>query len=339
MATRPKVLIVDDVEENRKLLEALLAPYGFELVQANGGEAALASCRDGPPDLVLLDLVMPDLDGFSVLDELKSDPKTRDVPVIIISSLDDIGTVVRCIDHGADDHLPKPIEPSLLRIRVSACLERKKLREQELSLSHGMSKLEATAMKIEAGAYTTGDLDELALEDSPCGHLARVLDKLARTVSEREAESHQTLQRLRYDLRPCPSYRGHDSFVFVCYAHEDVGTVYADIAWMDEQGMRVWYDEGISIGARWTDELASAIHRCSGFAFFASSSSVASNHCVNEVNFAVELDKPFYSIYIEDISLPDGLQLVMGPKQAIFRHKLPPTTYRSRLLELFESLR
>ncbi|NOH04919.1 MAG: response regulator [Chloroflexi bacterium] len=102
-----------------------------ELIAAFDGREALEKIRAASPDLVLLDIMMPVMDGFAVLAQVKADAATRDIPVIVISASNDLKSVVRGIQQGADDYLPKPFEPVLLHARIAASLERKRLRDQE----------------------------------------------------------------------------------------------------------------------------------------------------------------------------------------------------------------
>ena len=125
------ILVVDDNEDNRAMLARRLARQGYEVLTAAGGQAALATLAARPMDLVLLDVMMPDLDGYAVLQRLKADPALRDIPVLMISALDDMDSVVRCIQLGADDYLGKPFDPVLLQARIGACLEKKRLHDQE----------------------------------------------------------------------------------------------------------------------------------------------------------------------------------------------------------------
>jgi class 3 adenylate cyclase len=125
------ILVVDDNEENRQLLARRLARQGHRVVTAVGGHEALALLQGQPVDLVLLDVMMPDLDGPAVLARLKQDPERRHIPVLMISALDETASVVRSIELGAEDYLPKPCDPVLLRARIGACLEKKRLRDQE----------------------------------------------------------------------------------------------------------------------------------------------------------------------------------------------------------------
>jgi sigma-B regulation protein RsbU (phosphoserine phosphatase) len=101
------------------------------VVTAVNGRDALEKIAAEPFDMVLLDLIMPELDGFQVLQRLKADPAHRHLPVIMISALDELDSVIRCIESGAEDYLPKPFNPTLLRARISACLEKKAMRDAE----------------------------------------------------------------------------------------------------------------------------------------------------------------------------------------------------------------
>lgn len=125
------VLVVDDNEVNRDLLTRRLQRQGHRIVVAENGRQALERIREQPFDLVLLDIMMPEMNGYEVLERIKSDPELRHIPVVMISALDDIESVVRCIELGAEDYLFKPFNPTLLKARISACLEKKRLRDQE----------------------------------------------------------------------------------------------------------------------------------------------------------------------------------------------------------------
>jgi adenylate cyclase len=127
----PVILVVDDNEENRDMLARRLARQSYEVLSAAGGLAALQTLAARPVDLVLLDVMMPDLDGYAVLQRLKADPALRDIPVLMISALDELESVVRCIQLGAEDYLNKPFDPVLLQARVGACLDKKRLHDQE----------------------------------------------------------------------------------------------------------------------------------------------------------------------------------------------------------------
>jgi len=127
-----RILAVDDIEANREVLARRLQREGHTVTVAAGGREALALARRQPFDLILLDILMPEMSGLEVLEQLKADPDLRHVPVVMISALDEMSSVVRSIEIGAEDYLPKPFEPALLRARVGACLEKKRLRDREV---------------------------------------------------------------------------------------------------------------------------------------------------------------------------------------------------------------
>lgn len=125
------VLVVDDNEANRDLLSRRLKRQGHQVAVAENGLQALEKVRSQEFDLVLLDIMMPEMNGYEVLKQLKADVTLRHLPVIMISALDDLDSVVRCIELGAEDYLFKPFNPTLLRARIGACLEKKRFRDQE----------------------------------------------------------------------------------------------------------------------------------------------------------------------------------------------------------------
>jgi adenylate cyclase len=129
--TDPTLLVVDDNEDNRYTLTRRLGREGFSnIATATNGREALELLRAKPIDLVLLDIMMPDMNGYEVLEHLKADPQLQHIPVIMISAVDEIESVIRCVELGAEDYLSKPFNPTLLRARVGATLERKKLHDQ-----------------------------------------------------------------------------------------------------------------------------------------------------------------------------------------------------------------
>ncbi|MFZ1007741.1 MAG: response regulator [Candidatus Sulfotelmatobacter sp.] len=125
------LLIVDDIEDNRYTLTRRLSREGYtNLTTAANGSEALDLLQRKPIDLVLLDIMMPDMNGYEVLERLKADPNLRHIPIIMISAVDEIESVIRCVELGAEDYLSKPFNPTLLRARVGASLERKRLQDQ-----------------------------------------------------------------------------------------------------------------------------------------------------------------------------------------------------------------
>jgi adenylate cyclase len=130
----PVVLIVDDNEDNRFTLTMRLESCGYSnLVTAENGREALEKMRSEPVDLVLLDIMMPELDGYGVLAEMSADVSLRGIPVVMISAIEDVNSVVRCIELGATDYLTKPFNPVLLRARVDNCIEKARSRAQEVA--------------------------------------------------------------------------------------------------------------------------------------------------------------------------------------------------------------
>jgi class 3 adenylate cyclase len=129
--TGASALVVDDDAMNRMVLQRSLEREGHAVRVAANGRAALELLRSEPFDIVLLDVLMPEMDGLELLELIQSDDELRATPVIMISALDDMASVVRCIELGAEDYLPKPIDPVLLRARINGCLTKKRLRDIE----------------------------------------------------------------------------------------------------------------------------------------------------------------------------------------------------------------
>jgi adenylate cyclase len=126
------LLVIDDNEGNRDMLSRRLQHQGYRVSTAVDGSQGLAFLKTDLVDLILLDVMMPEMDGYEVLVQLKANSTWHDIPVIMISALDEIESVVRCIERGAEDYLSKPFDPVLLRARIGACLEKKRLRDQEV---------------------------------------------------------------------------------------------------------------------------------------------------------------------------------------------------------------
>ena len=132
-----RVLVVDDNDVNRDLLRIRLEREHYQVEEAANGELALAALRQRPFDLVLLDVMMPVLDGVATLKAIKMDASLRDVPVIMVSAVSELDTVALCMEQGADDYLTKPFNPVFLKARVRGCLERKQLRKQDRRATEG----------------------------------------------------------------------------------------------------------------------------------------------------------------------------------------------------------
>ena len=128
------LLVVDDNRVNRLLVGRTLEQFGHHVAFAENGRLALEMLRSRPADLVLLDIEMPEMNGYQTLEALRADPKLRDIPVVIMSSIEEVDSVARCIEMGAEDYLFKPVNAVLLRARVAASLEKKRLRDQQREL-------------------------------------------------------------------------------------------------------------------------------------------------------------------------------------------------------------
>ena len=167
-AVAAKILIVDDQEENCAVLQRRLEKEGHTCLSVQDGETALARLASEAFDLVLLDIMMPGIDGREVLRRIKTDEKLRHLPVIMISALDQIESVVGCIEQGAEDYLPKPFNPVLLRARIGSSLDRKRLRDAEqaafAALKESQEKLAAELS--EAAAYVQSVLPA-PIKDGP----------------------------------------------------------------------------------------------------------------------------------------------------------------------------
>jgi adenylate cyclase len=164
------ILVVDDNEINRDLLSRYLARLGHTVQAAPDGRQALEMIDSGAFDLVLLDIMMPELNGYQVLQHLQDSANWRDLPVIMISALDEMDSVVRCIELGAADYLSKPFNPVLLRARVGACLEKKRLRDLEKEQKRQLQELNAALevrnrfIRQTFGRYLSDDIVESILE-------------------------------------------------------------------------------------------------------------------------------------------------------------------------------
>jgi two-component system, cell cycle response regulator len=195
-----RVLVVDDERLNRMLLRKALEAEGHEVDEAADGRQALERLREIPVDVVLLDLVMPELDGYATLEAIKADPALRDMPVIVVSGVDEIESVVRCIEMGATDYLPKPFQPAILRARVDSSLAAKRLRDLELEYLEQVSRVTGAAAALEAGDVDLGELDVVAAREDALGVLARRFVTMAREVRSREARLRDEVRELRIEI-------------------------------------------------------------------------------------------------------------------------------------------
>jgi adenylate cyclase len=206
------ILIVDDDALNRRLLTKSLENDGHRTTDVDNGFAALSALEAERPDLVLLDIVMPGLDGIEVLERMKADADFRHIPVIMISGVDDTESVVRCLESGAEDILPKPFDPAILRARIGAGLNRKRLSDLEqervrnmftrflpeqiaaemLARSDGEASIRAvrlwgTVMFVDLRGFTT------FAESRPVEEVIKVLNRYQGTMSDAVLDHGGTL--------------------------------------------------------------------------------------------------------------------------------------------------
>jgi len=200
MNQRPKILIVDDEPFNIDYLEQELEDLDFETISAKDGQEALDLVAAEAPDLILLDIMMPVMDGFDVLARLNEDEAWRNIPVVVISASNDLESVVKGIELGAEDYLPKPSDPVLLQARINAGLEKKRLRDQEVEYLRQVKKLTDAAMAVETSDFNAESLSTVAARDDALGHLARVFERMAREVHAREQRLKQQIEQLRLDI-------------------------------------------------------------------------------------------------------------------------------------------
>lgn len=202
-ATAPglaQILIVDDNRINRKKIRAAVRRLGHDADLAEDGEAGLKAAQTKAYDVILLDIVMPGLDGFGVLTALKEDPALRDIPVVVISSLEDErDSVVQAIELGAEDFLPKDFDPVLLRARLSASLTKKRYRDQEREYLSRVERLTEAAEIVETGRFKPDSLniDDLRKHKDALGQLAAVFSGMAGEIYQRELRLRKIIHALQ----------------------------------------------------------------------------------------------------------------------------------------------
>jgi putative two-component system response regulator len=179
------ILVVDDNDLNRDVLHALIKALGHVPLLAENGLYALTQMEKQPPNLVLLDILMPEMDGYKVLNHMKNDSFLRNIPVIIISAVNEMESVVQCIEMGADDYLIKPFDPTLLGARIGACLEKKRLRDQK---DNYLKQIEDYNLKLEERVHEQVQQITVAQQAT--------IFALAKLAASRNLETGEHLQRM-----------------------------------------------------------------------------------------------------------------------------------------------
>ena len=203
MGDQPRILVVDDSSVNRMLLARTLGEQGHLVTTAEDGRQAIellrADARTGF-DVVLLDIVMPEMDGYEVLTSIKGDAALRHIPVIMISAVEELESVVRCIEAGATDYLPKLFNAAVLEARINASLAEKRLRDLELEYLEQVGRVTAAAAAVEEGTFDLDLIDEPARRGDALGQLARVFQRMAREVRAREERLQRQVTELRIEI-------------------------------------------------------------------------------------------------------------------------------------------
>ena len=198
--SKERILIIDDQKVFRRKLELAVTNLGYEASTVDNGQLGLDRLRKENFDLLLLDIMMPGMDGFEVMQFMKQEAKLREIPIIVISALDgEMDAVVRAIEFGAQDFLSKDFDPVLLEARLSSSLEKKRNRDRELEHLHQVERLTKAAAVLEHGVVDPKRLhiDDVASRTDALGQLARVFVTMAGQIYEREKRLRQQVRTLR----------------------------------------------------------------------------------------------------------------------------------------------
>jgi adenylate cyclase len=185
--------VVDDNRVNRLLLGRALEQLGYAVTFAENGREALETLRRRAVDLVLLDIEMPELNGYQVLEALAADPRLRDLPVVMMSSVEEVDSVARCIEMGAEDYLFKPVNPVLLKARIRASLEKKWLRDQQRELVRKFATAEVAEEVLTAGVTLGGKHVDASVMFSDIRSFTRIAEALSQTDTFELLNNYYTL--------------------------------------------------------------------------------------------------------------------------------------------------
>ena len=251
------ILVVDDDDANREVLSRRLKRLGYHVTTAADGQQGLDVLRGEGADLVLLDLMMPVLNGYEVLEACRADETLRDVPIIMISARDDIDDVVECISLGAEDFLPKPFDPVLLDARVGACLEKKWLRDQERALLVKVREQAETLAQWNAGLEVR--VRDQVAEIARLARLRRFLspqvaDVIVSSGVEKILDSHRSrIAVLFCDLRGFTAFaetvEPEDVMAVIGEYHAAIGSLVSEsnatVGFFSGDGLMVFFNDPI----------------------------------------------------------------------------------------------
>jgi adenylate cyclase len=187
------LLVVDDNRVNRLLLGRLLEQLGHTVSFAENGREALEALRQRHVDLVLLDIEMPEMDGYQVLEALAADPNLRHLPVVMMSSVEEVDSVARCIEMGAEDYLFKPVNPVLLRARIGSSLEKKRLRDQQRELFRKFATAEVADSLMTSGLALGGKAVDASVMFCDIRSYTRITEALSPADTIELLNSYYTL--------------------------------------------------------------------------------------------------------------------------------------------------
>ena len=187
------LLVVDDNRVNRLLLGRALEQLGHAVSFAENGRQALEALRQRAVDLILLDIEMPEMDGYETLAALAADPRLRDIPVVMMSSVEEVDSVARCIELGAEDYLFKPVNPVLLRARVGSSLEKKRLRDQQRELVRKFATAEVAEELLTTGVALGGKHVEASVMFSDIRSFTSIAGALSQADTYELLNSYYTL--------------------------------------------------------------------------------------------------------------------------------------------------
>jgi len=216
LSAQASVLVVDDSEMNREVLLRRLDKMGLKITEASNGEEALTEMEKKSFDLVLLDIMMPVMDGYETLERMQKKANLKRIPVIMITALDDVDSAVRCIDMGAVDYITKPFNPTLLQSRVSASLERKRLSDIE----------EVRRQQIELNNEYLSEKVREKVEEISRSQLAAIF-AMSKLAESRDPETGEHLERMREYCKVLAEQLARTSKYGSIITNEFVESVYA----------------------------------------------------------------------------------------------------------------